>query len=832
MNKQSRANRKLQAEMLEPRHLLNGDIRFVAGPTEFGGNGRVEIYDRSDTATGDAVYFNARSETAASVLWRTQGQTNGTNEVLDSEGNLLRNPTNGLHIGHTFYVQADNALWRIPGATSNATKVPLPDGVTPAGPMAELNGVLYFPAQSDTLGVELWRTDGVNAANTRVVKDIATLGLSSDPDNFIVFNNRLFFTAYDAEHGQEWRYTDGTATGTKLLKDISAGQPQRIFTEAEVVGNRLYFTQLNRLWITDGTTAGTRVVSTLVDYPSELTAVGNTLYFSASVNRSNRELWKTDGTSAGTEQVKDIYPGDQNSHPYGLTNVNGMLYFSADGGSAKGHELWVSDGTALGTKLVRDLNNSQLDSQLDNFTNVNGTLYFTARIEDTTRLYKSDGTLFGTYKIPGNVNFVRDLVVVGNSLYFAAGSTEKAELYIVDTSSPVSPAKLSVTKNLSNGRIEISGNTSSGNDDFLLVERNGANLVITETGKRPLQIMNFIPNTVTVQGRRLVIPMEKIENSGQPLVIGLGLGNDKITLDTNGDTGDIFPKTGLSLDFFAGSDLLDLADNTTTNTWTMSGNRSGNLRVGNLGGASFHNLENARGGAGVDNFNVAFDSAGKYITLDGEAIGANNALSFQRDADLTLLANRLDIEFDRVQQSFRIDNIQQVSLTGGVSGNVLDATAFPGKVILSGREGNDILLGGRNDDTLFGGAGADWLAGNLGNDTLHGETGLDILSGGRGTDFLSGGEGEDILTGGDPFRSGESEIRNFLSAWIAAGTYQSRVQKLASQIHSNNDDVADTMFGNGGLDWFFADPSAPGDEIDVPNVGLLDRITGEKVTNI
>jgi ELWxxDGT repeat protein len=89
-------------------------------------------------------------------------------------------------------------------------------------------------------------------------------------------------------------------------------------------------------------------------YPSFLTDVDGTLFFSAHDGVHGQELWMTDGTPAGTKLVADIYPGPEGSYPTDLINVDGMLFFSADDG-VHGTELWMSDGTESGTKLFADI---------------------------------------------------------------------------------------------------------------------------------------------------------------------------------------------------------------------------------------------------------------------------------------------------------------------------------------------------------------------------------------------------------------------------------------------------------------------------------------------
>jgi ELWxxDGT repeat protein len=97
-------------------------------------------------------------------------------------------------------------------------------------------------------------------------------------------------------------------------------------------------------------------------YPSFLTDVNGVLFFSADDGVNGIELWMTDGTPAGTRLVADIYPGPEGSYPTDLTNVNGVLFFSADDG-VHGIELWMSDGTAAGTKLFADINPGSIEAE-------------------------------------------------------------------------------------------------------------------------------------------------------------------------------------------------------------------------------------------------------------------------------------------------------------------------------------------------------------------------------------------------------------------------------------------------------------------------------------
>jgi ELWxxDGT repeat protein len=135
--------------------------------------------------------------------------------------------------------------------------------------MAAVNGTLFFAAYEDSMGMELWKSDGT-WDGTVLVKDIDPLG-SSDPYELTAVNGTLFFRTDDGITDREIWKSDGTPEGTMLLKDIN-------------------------------TTPGWSY------YPEELTNVNGTLFFTAHDGTTGREVWKSDGTTEGTVLVKDINP--------------------------------------------------------------------------------------------------------------------------------------------------------------------------------------------------------------------------------------------------------------------------------------------------------------------------------------------------------------------------------------------------------------------------------------------------------------------------------------------------------------------------------------------
>jgi trimeric autotransporter adhesin len=273
-----------------------------------------------------------------------------------------------------------------------------------------------------------------------------TLLSAQSPADLIAVGNRLFFTAEDGVHGRELWVSDGTAAGTRMVRDIGPGSAGANFYGLTPFGNRLAFTASDgshgrELWVSDGTAAGTFMVKDILNgsqegFPTSLKAIGNTLYFSAGTSSQGRELWKSDGTAAGTVLVKDINAGSNGSGSLGFTEVNGTIFFSAEsqvttgqGGHTTttyyGRELWKTDGTAAGTVMVKDIRPGFGDSSPTELVNLNGTLLFSAYTDLGWELWRSNGTSAGTVLVKDiNPTFrsgdPRGLRLHGGEVYFNA----------------------------------------------------------------------------------------------------------------------------------------------------------------------------------------------------------------------------------------------------------------------------------------------------------------------------------------------------------------------------------------------------------------------------
>ncbi|MGN8225295.1 T9SS type A sorting domain-containing protein [Gracilimonas sp. BCB1] len=320
--------------------------------------------------------------------------------------------------------------------------------------MTVVGDTMYFVADNQEDEGELYITDGTKEG-TKKITDLAPDDDYPDIEELTPFGNKVIFTAVTEEHSDEVYVSDGTSAGTYLLKDIYPGDYSSDAEHFGVMNGKAYFPAEDgrypdadngeELWVTDGTSSGTYLLKDLdpgqylqyawsneeTNYssrPDNFFAHNGTLYFSARHHEYGEELWATDGTADGTYMVKDIFPGkyedsddiENDSSPMNFSSINGTVLFNAESDTTYKRYLYTTDGTEEGTKKFLDEEVYIIEEPVE----FNGSWYFISG----TKLWKSDGTPEGTsvvidmavdnYVIEDGSDLSPKIFKLNNQLYF------------------------------------------------------------------------------------------------------------------------------------------------------------------------------------------------------------------------------------------------------------------------------------------------------------------------------------------------------------------------------------------------------------------------------
>ena len=488
------------------------------------------VFIREDSSSPDGftefngrLYFAATGDEAGRELYVTDGTTRGTELIEDvnpgrkTAQELAEVSYSNYYINYYSYVSFDRS-----GVKNDSD----PRSLT------EFKGKLYFSAVDKEFGRELYVTDGT-VGDARRVTDLNPGGGSSfdpmDSSDFVQLGEKLYFVADNGTSGKEIYVTDGTAEGTKLIKDINPDGDS-----FKIVGG------------------------------SNFTEFGDKLYFVADDGTSGGELYVTDGTAEGTKLIKDINLGSGSSFEVAgelylsrpdFTEFNGKLYFRANDGTS-GTELFVTDGTAEGTKLVADINPGSGGSFPTNLTVFNNELFFNAS-DDGILNQPSSRELF---KLTMNDTMTQPSNLITESLNPILGTDSNDDLPGTDGNDGITGESGSDVLNGKSGNDVLDGGAGSDSVDG----KEG-----TDTA-----VYQFAPAAVTVNlgegtandgfgGTDFLSNIENaiasefddtlVGNSGNNSLTGRD-GNDEIT----GLSGDDFLTGGMGADILTGGEGSDL----------------------------------------------------------------------------------------------------------------------------------------------------------------------------------------------------------------------------------------------------------------------------------
>lgn len=246
-----------------------------------------------------------------------------------------------------------------PGGT-----VKLTDGLDGWDQFEQLGSEIVFLRGASETTSSLWITDGTPEGTRPLVAEPGVIAFKAAGDKILYSHESTttvpsyYVASVDAAGATQILTTDvfvnligGSPDGTGYFNDLIQSRPIHLYK-------------------TDGTTAGTRVVTTIPwnDAPNLLVraVAGGKAYMTTIVPTTGQEngIWVSDGTAEGTFRITPNdtthvgeapvanFPSFLSSKPI-IVPVGDRVFFALTT-SSLGSELWTSDGTLSGTHPVSD----------------------------------------------------------------------------------------------------------------------------------------------------------------------------------------------------------------------------------------------------------------------------------------------------------------------------------------------------------------------------------------------------------------------------------------------------------------------------------------------
>ncbi|MBL9077077.1 MAG: hypothetical protein JNL08_06230 [Planctomycetes bacterium] len=318
--------------------------------------GPMSSYPGYFTVFGSAVLFQAYVLPFGHETWITDGTAVGTQLLVDLAPGLMNSNPHGFVVfrDRVLFVASNGSgerVWQTDGTAAGT----VPHPVVPAN--AALVGVfghrLCYTRRSGNLH-EFWLWDGVAAP----VQFASFAQVASMPEPYVLgeFGDRILFVPPPTAGAQIWS-SDGTAASNTPITQPAARIRQHVAMGGAVYYLAESYFNTVELRATDGTLASDRGVAQFANWYS-LVASADRLFLLGAVpnpfpipgSQAPERLWVSDGSTAGTTVLSTTLTGVRAMTPVGSRQI---AFVARE--AATGDELWRSDGTVAGTTRLTDL---------------------------------------------------------------------------------------------------------------------------------------------------------------------------------------------------------------------------------------------------------------------------------------------------------------------------------------------------------------------------------------------------------------------------------------------------------------------------------------------
>lgn len=283
------------------------------------------------TFNGESYYYENTFGPTVTTLYKTDGTNLATAVISMNSYGTMKDFTEVN--GELYFIFDDNALWKTDGTTIGTVELRVFTGLvgtsegnfTGVNTMISFNNNLYFVADDGINGRELWVSDGTSVG-TVLLLDLDGTAASTSPSEFHIINGQLVFLSSEGGASTDGVWvSDGTALGTSRISNTLVNGDVSYYSGNET-GRAKFVSSLNvlfftgndgvngsELWVTDGTALGTKMVKNMSTVgssnPSIFRSANGFMVFGAKDDDGHAKLWRTDGTNAGTSLIKDINAG-------------------------------------------------------------------------------------------------------------------------------------------------------------------------------------------------------------------------------------------------------------------------------------------------------------------------------------------------------------------------------------------------------------------------------------------------------------------------------------------------------------------------------------------